>query len=95
MQRIGLAVLFALIALMAFTVYRNVFADDSAVRTMAEQRARDTAGCGDCKTTRIEIKRGVLSESFELTMQNGASVAVSCRRPYIAFGGYTCTATKR
>ena len=94
-QRIGLAFAFALLALTAFTAYRNVLADDSAVRTMAEKRARDTAGCGDCKTTRIEGKRGMLSESFDFTMQNDTAVAVSCRRPYIAFGDYACTATKR
>lgn len=94
MQRIGLVFALALVALTAFTVYRNVLADDSAVRTMAEQRARGSAGCTDCKVTRIEGTRGVLSESYEFTMQNGASVAVSCRRPYIAFGNYACTATK-
>ncbi len=93
-QRIGWVFVIALIALMAFIVYRNVLADDSAVRAMAETLARDTAGCGDCKATRIEGKRGVVSESFEFTMQNGAGVAVSCRRPYIAFGDYACTATK-
>jgi len=92
-QRIGVALVIALIAVSAFTVYRNVLADDSAVRAMAETLAHDT--CHDCKTTRIEGKRGVLGESFEFTMQNGAGVAISCRRPYIAFGEYACTATKR
>jgi hypothetical protein len=94
-QRVGLAFVIALVALSAFTVYRNVLADDSAVRVMAETLARDTAGCHDCKATRIEIKRGVLGESFEFTMQNGAGVAISCRRAYIAFGDQACTATKR
>ena len=92
-KRIGLVFVIALIALTAFSVYRNVLADDSAVRAMAQTLAHDT--CHDCKATRIEGKRGVLSESFDFTMQNGARVAISCRRPYIAFGDYACTATKR
>jgi Tfp pilus assembly protein PilV len=92
-QRIGLIFVIALLALVAFTVYRNVFADDSAVRAMAETLARDT--CSTCKVTRIEGKRGVLEESFDFTMQNGAGVAISCRRPYIAFGDVACTATKK
>ena len=93
-QRIGWALAIAFLVLCAVTAYRNVFADDSAVRAKAETLARDAAGCGDCKATRIEGKRGVISESFEFTMQNGAGVAVSCRRPYIAFGDYACTSTK-
>jgi hypothetical protein len=92
MQRISLVLVLALVALVAFTVYRNVLADDSAVRTMAEQQAHDA--CKGCKPTRIDGKRGVISESFDFTMSNGASVAVACRRPYIAFGDYACTATK-
>jgi hypothetical protein len=91
-KRIGWLLGFALIALVAITVYRNVLSDDSAVRAMAQQVAH--AGCGDCKAVRIEGKRGVLGESFEFTMQNGTGIAVSCRRPYIAFGDYACTATK-
>jgi hypothetical protein len=94
MQRVLLLFVVALVALTAFTVYRNVLADDSAVRAMAEKRAHETAACGDCKPTRIEGKRGVLEESFNYTMQNGITVAVSCRRAYIAFGDYACTATK-
>ena len=35
-QRIGWVFVIALIALMSFIVYRNVLADDSAVRAMAE-----------------------------------------------------------
>ena len=94
-RRIGTALLITFLALCAFTAYRNVFADDSAVRAKAEKLARDTASCGECKATRIEGKRGVISETFDFTMQNGAGVAVTCRRPYIAFGDYACTATKR
>jgi len=92
-QRIGLVLVIALVALVAFTVYQNVFSDDAAVRAMAQSAAHDA--CKDCKPVRIDGKRGVLAESFEFTMTNGASVAVSCRRPYIAFGAYACTATKR
>ena len=94
MNRIGWVLALAVVALSGVTVYRNVLADDSAVRAMAEQTARAAAGCGDCKPTRVEGKRGMISESLTFTMQNGASIAVSCRRPYIAFGDYACTATK-
>jgi hypothetical protein len=93
-QRIIWALVIALFALTGFTAYRNVFADDSAVRATAEKLARATAGCGDCKVTRIEGRRGVFSESFGLTLQKGVGVAVSCRGPLIAFGDYACTATK-
>ncbi|HEX5061245.1 MAG TPA: hypothetical protein VFV99_17885 [Kofleriaceae bacterium] len=89
------AFIIAFLVLCAVTTYRNVFADDSAVRAMAEKLAHDTGGCtGDCKTTRIEGKRGVFSTAFEFTMQNGAGIGVTCRRPYVAFGDYACTATK-
>ena len=49
---------------------------------------------GTAKTTRIEITRGMLGESFDVTLQGGVRITVSCRRPYIAFGDYACTATK-
>jgi hypothetical protein len=94
-QRIGLAFLVVLLAMTAITAYRNVFTDDSALRATAESLARDTVGCRDCKAARIEGKRGVVTTSFDFTMQDGAHVAISCRRPYIAFGAYACTATKR
>ncbi len=93
-QRIGLAVLLVVILLTLFTAYRNVLSGEAALRTMAESLARDAAGCRDCKATRIEGKRGVLSTSYSFTMPNGAVVSVTCKRPYLAFGDYACAQVK-
>jgi hypothetical protein len=95
-QRITWAIVIAFLALVAVTAYRNVFADDSAVRAQAEKLGREAAGCGDaCKVTRLEGSRGVLSETLTYTFQTGATVVVKCRRAYIAFGDYACEAAKR
>jgi hypothetical protein len=95
-QRITWAIVIALLVLVAVTAYRNVFADDSAVRTRAEKLGRETAGCAnDCKVTRLEGSRGMLSETLTYTFQSGATVVVKCRRAYIAFGDYACEAARR
>ena len=85
----------ALLVLAALTAYRNVFADDSAVRAQAEKLARDTAGCGaGCAISRIDGSRGMLSETLTFTLKTG-TIEVTCRRAYIAFGDYACAAAKR
>ena len=84
------------LGLSIWTAYTNVFSDDTAVRARADKLAREKAGCGDaCKMVRTEGSRGILEERLEYTYTRMGVVTVSCRRPYIAFGEYVCTATKR
>ena len=95
-QRIAWALVIAFLLLTMWTAYHNVFSDDAAVRAQAEKLARDKAGCGaSCLLTRTEGSRGVLTETLEYTFQHAGVVTVTCRRPYIAFGDYACTAAKR
>jgi len=95
-QRVGWVFVIAFLALTAVTAYRNVFADDAAVRAKAEALARDRAGCGaSCALTRTEGSRGVLTETLEYTFVHAGVITVTCRRPYIAFGDYACAAVKR
>jgi hypothetical protein len=95
-QRVTLAIVIAFLALVAWTAYRNVFADDRAVRAQAEKLARDTAGCGaSCTIARLEGSRGMLGETITFTMHPTGTITVKCRRAYIAFGDYACTAAKR
>ncbi|HEY5928646.1 MAG TPA: hypothetical protein VIV11_43470 [Kofleriaceae bacterium] len=92
--RIGGVVVVAFLALVALTAYRNVFADDAAVRAQAEKLARDKAGCGaSCTVTRMEGSRGVLTETLTFTFGSSGTVTMKCRRAYIAFGAYTCSAS--
>jgi len=95
-QRVTWAIVIGLLVLVAWTAYRNVFADDSAVRARAERLARDTAGCGaSCTFARLEGSRGIISETITYTLHPTGTVTVTCRRAYIAFGDYACTAAKR
>jgi hypothetical protein len=93
-QRVVSVLVVALLVLVALTTYRNVFADDRAVRAQAEKVARDRAGCGSkCAISRIDGSRGILSETLTYTLQTGP-IIVTCRRAYIAFGSYACAAAK-
>ncbi|HEY5948237.1 MAG TPA: hypothetical protein VIV40_22225 [Kofleriaceae bacterium] len=93
-RRISAAVLIVVLVLIAIAAYRNVFSDDTAVRAQADKLARETAGCGsNCGSMRLEGSRGVLAETFTFRFA-ASTVTVSCRRPYVAFGAYACTATK-
>ena len=92
-QRIGWVVVVGFLVLVAITAYRNVFADDAAVRAQAEKQARHKAGCGASRTvTRIEGSRGVLTETLIYTFGSRGAVTMKCRRAYIAFGDYACAA---
>jgi hypothetical protein len=94
-QRITWAIVIAFLVLVAVTTYRNVFADDAAVRAQAEKLGRETIGCGSaCSVTRLEGNRGLLSETLTYTFQPGGTIVVTCRRAYIAFGDYACAAAK-
>jgi hypothetical protein len=90
----GIAVVLAVfLGLALVTVYRNVLADDLAVRSLAENTARAKATCGEkCVLLHMEGSRGAFSESLEFQFRGREPVAVTCKRPYITFGDYACTA---
>jgi hypothetical protein len=79
------------IGVVGWAVYANVFSDDSAVRKLAEERARAVAGCGaKCTVKRMEGSRGLLNEQIQFEFADGLKVLVECKRTYIAFGTYSC-----
>lgn len=84
-----------LLALVAWTVYTNVIADDSAVRAQAEALARTTLGCGaECTLARLEGSRGIIHEEITFEFKAAGRVVVKCRRAYIAFGAHECVARR-
>ena len=83
------------VALCVWTFYANVISSDVAVRAAAELAARAKAGCGEkCSLQRMEGSRGAFKETLDFSFRDAGTVSVTCRRPYIAFGDYACTATK-
>jgi len=92
----GLAVVVVVFVVLALvTVYRNVLSDDLAVRSLAETTARAKAGCGEqCVLLRMEGARGAFKESLDFQFKGRDQVSVACKRPYIAFGDYACTASQ-
>ena len=91
-----LATLVALfLVLVVWTVYANVLSSDVEVRAAAELAARAKAGCGEkCSLARMEGSRGVLAETIDFQFRDAGTFHVTCKRPYLAFGAYTCEATK-
>lgn len=84
-----------LLALVAWTAYTNVVADDAAVRAKAESLARETAGCGaECKLASLEGSRGIIHEEITFRFKDAGTVIVKCRRAYIAFGAHECRARR-
>ncbi len=83
-----------IVVLSVYTIYANVLSDDVAVRAEAELAARAKAGCGEkCVMLKMEGSRGAFSEQLELTFKDVKDViSVACKRPYVAFGAYKCTA---
>ena len=93
--RIGWGLVLVLFALSGVAAFRNVYADDAAVRAQAEKLAREKAACGaTCALTRTEGSRGVITETLDYTFVHAGAVTVTCRRAFIAFGDYECAATK-
>jgi hypothetical protein len=88
---VGIAVLL----LIGWMAYANVFSDDTAVRALAEKRAREKAGCGSaCQLTGIQGSRGPFTEHLTHYFKEVGTIVVKCRRQYIAFGEYSCTAER-
>jgi hypothetical protein len=90
-SRIVTLLLVIVIGVVAWGVYSNVLSDDTAVRKLAEEHARASAGCGaKCTVRKIEGSRGLLNEQLQFEFADGAKILVECKRPYVAFGAYTC-----
>jgi hypothetical protein len=85
-----------LLGVSIWTVYANVFSDDTALRARAGELARKEAGCGDkCKVTGMRGSRGMLEESIEYDMDGSSGWVVTCRRAYVIAGDYSCEAKTR
>lgn len=93
-RSLGGAVFMLLLVLGVWTAYANVFSDDAPVRAQGEALAREHAGCKDCKLVRVEGGRGMIHTTLTYSFERGSQVRVKCRRKYISFGDYECTATK-
>jgi len=94
-RRVFRVLTFVALALCIWTVYANVFSDDTAVRAQAGQLARTSAGCGDqCKVVGMEGERGMLSEVITFTIDGKGQTVVTCRRAFVIAGDYACVASK-
>ena len=90
-SRITTILLVIVFGVVGWAVYSNVMSDDTAVRQMAEVRARASAGCGaKCVVKKLEGNRGLLNEQIQFEFSDGTKVLVECKRKYIGFGSYTC-----
>ena len=75
----------------------NVYSDNTEVKALAER-----AACAErtCTASFTRESRSPISQSFTVQtrlvekgkVDSGASVDVECKREYLLFGGYTCTA---
>ena len=84
--RNGLA--FAVLAVTVWMCFDNVFSDDASIRALAEKTA--------CTKKKCEDQHGLKSESrvpWGQTLEyswRDATILVSCRRSFIAFGERRC-----
>ena len=81
---------FAIALLMAWTLYANVFASDTALRVEAEKLARETSGCRSCARLRFAGSSSILGKTYSFTFDKTGTTVIGCRRPYIAFGTFHC-----
>jgi hypothetical protein len=86
---VGILVL-AVFVLGGWTLYANVFANDAELRIKAENIARDATGCRSCARLRFEGASSILGKTYTFTFDKTGSIAIGCRRPYIAFGEFQC-----
>jgi hypothetical protein len=78
--------------LAALLVYMNVLASDAGVLEQAEQVARAKVGCKECSPSRVEGTSRVLDKKYAFTFDPKQVVTVVCRRAYIGFGDFACSA---
>jgi hypothetical protein len=94
-RRVFRVATFVLFIVCLWTIYSNVFSDDTAVRAQAREAAQKAAGCGDkCSLVGMEGERGMLSEVITITIQAKGQYVVTCRRSAVIAGDYTCVAAK-
>jgi hypothetical protein len=85
-------VVWVLACFAAVAVYRNVMANDTALRTQAESLARAHAGCGEhCRISSLQSRRSVIEYRADYAIDGRGEVHVVCRRPGIIFGEQRCT----
>jgi hypothetical protein len=88
-------IVIAAVALVAFTLYRNVYSADPDTRAKAMAIADEHAACGKaCKHTREEETFHITARTYSYGYENGRRMTVRCARPYIAFGAYACQVTQ-
>lgn len=63
----------------------NVFGDPTEVQAQAKAVA-----CPDGSCTMTRFERSPFSQSYELTLKNGKTTPVVCRRAAILAGAYEC-----
>ena len=83
-QRLSQAFTVLLLVASGFAIY-NVFGDPTEVQAQAKSLA---CADGNCTITRFE--RSPFSQNYEITLKNGKTTAVVCRRAAILVGAYTC-----
>ena len=94
-RRIFRALTFVVAGLTMWMAYANVLSDDAPVRAQAGAAARAAAGCGDaCKVLGLRGDRGMFSETIHFDIDRKGTIVVTCRRAYVAFGDYACTAER-
>ena len=82
----------AIAFLAAWMVYTNVMADDAHVLEQAEAVARKKVSCPDCIRSKVAGTSRVIDKKYAFTFATAGSVTVVCRRQYIAFGDFACSA---
>jgi hypothetical protein len=65
----------------------NLYAEDSAVRGLAELAACGSVFCS--KRVQVKVERSITEERIEFALPSG-DVAVKCARAAVLFGSYTC-----
>ena len=92
---LGPVIAIAVVALVAFTLYRNVYASNPELRAQASAMADEHAACGKtCKHTHIEETFHITERTYSYGYENGRRMTVRCARPYLAFGAYACQVTQ-
>ena len=82
----------AIAFLVAWMVYMNVLSNDVGVLDQAEAVARKKVGCAECIRSKVQGTSRVIDKKYAFTFSTAGSVTVVCRRQYIAFGDFGCTA---
>jgi predicted ATP-grasp superfamily ATP-dependent carboligase len=83
-HRLNQAFTVLLLVASGLAVY-NVFGDPSEVQAQARAVA-----CGEGVCTISSFERSPFSQNYEITLKNGKTMRVVCRRAAILVGAYSC-----